>query len=80
MQMATAWLCAMFMPDSFASDVSAGPLAWLAIAGFGICFLPETWDIRFGTSRKWAPVYAAGMLMAYFFINGSDTVFLYYQF
>jgi len=42
--------------------------------------LPETWEIRLGTGLRWAPVYAAGFLIAYLFVNQAQTVFLYYQF
>ena len=42
--------------------------------------LPETWDIRFGIRYRWAPAYALGFLLAYLFVNGRHSVFLYYQF
>jgi len=42
--------------------------------------LPETWYIRFGTRIRWAVAYAAAFVFAYLFMNGQQTVFLYYQF
>ena len=50
-----------------------------------LCFvavntLPETWDIRFPKTVRWAPVYALSLLLAYLFMNGAESTFLYYQF
>jgi hypothetical protein len=42
--------------------------------------LRETWYFRFSTTRRWAPVYAMGLVFAYFLMNGRETVFLYFQF
>ncbi|MEO8593558.1 MAG: MBOAT family O-acyltransferase [Candidatus Solibacter sp.] len=60
----------------------AGPLAvlWVWFGLLAVIFLPESWDIRFGTQRRWAPVYAAGLFIAYLFMKQTKTVFLYYQF
>src|SRR5438132_5182521 len=53
-------------------------LIWWAGAGLiAVNVVPETWDFRFGTRRRWGLVYALGMLVAYCFMNGRQTVFLY---
>jgi len=58
-----------------------GALAVWALGGLtAVNLAPETWDIHFGTRLRWAPVYAAALLVAYLFVNQQQTVFLYYQF
>lgn len=79
LEMAGTWLAAMATPDGLSLPAKSH-LLWLTLAGFGVCFLPETWDLRFGSTRKWAAAYAFGLFATYFFMNGSETVFLYYQF
>jgi alginate O-acetyltransferase complex protein AlgI len=61
-----------------------GPAPQLLLL-IGGCFLavnllPETWDIRFGVRRHWALVYSLTFFVAYLFMNGKKSVFLYYQF
>ena len=53
---------------------------WLLIALLLIAFAPETWDLKLGTRRRWAVAYAFAFALAYLFMNGNPTVFLYYQF
>jgi len=36
--------------------------------------------MKLGTSRRWAPVYAAALLIAYLFMKQHPSIFLYYQF
>jgi alginate O-acetyltransferase complex protein AlgI len=67
---------------SLTSGTPVPPSAVLVV-GIGlmsVVVLPESWDIRFGKRRRWAPVYAVGLFIAYLFMNQSNTVFLYYQF
>ena len=54
----------------------------LLIAGslIAVNTVPETWDIRLGITRKWAYAYSCMFFVAYLFMNGNDSVFLYYQF
>lgn len=42
--------------------------------------VPEAWDLRLGGTRKWAYAYSLVFFVAYLFMNGKDSVFLYYQF
>jgi alginate O-acetyltransferase complex protein AlgI len=78
--MAQAWLGRMVGIGAAAGEVPAALVAWIAVALVLVNVAPETWDIRFGTRRRWAPVYAAGLFVAYFFVNQQPSVFLYYQF
>lgn len=55
-------------------------MALVALCFVAVNLLPETWDVRFPTLRRAAPLYAAGLVFAYLFMNGADSVFLYYQF
>jgi len=80
LDMALTWLGKMFTPATLATDFPLASAWMIAVALAAICFVPETWDIRFPTTRRWAPVYAAGLLLTYFFMNGRESVFLYYQF
>jgi alginate O-acetyltransferase complex protein AlgI len=53
------------------------------LAGFGLAivsFAPETWDIRFGTTWRWALAYAALFVSAYIFMSAGTSPFIYYQF
>ena len=78
--MAATWLRKMLSFSGAAVSVSSNTLAWISVSLLAVAFLPETWDVRFPTARRWAPVYATAFLFAYFFMNGTETVFLYYQF
>ena len=55
-------------------------LAWIGAALLLIRFVPEAWEFRFSTRPRWAIVYALAFLVCYLFMNGAETVFLYYQF
>ena len=78
--MALTWLGKMFHPGLSAVTLNWQSLAWLAVAAAWTYGLRETWYFRFGISRRWAPVYAMGLVFAYFLMNGRETVFLYFQF
>jgi hypothetical protein len=60
--------------------VPASLVLWVIAGLLLVNLLPETWDIRFGTRLRWAPVYATAFAIAYLFVNQQQTVFLYYQF
>ncbi|HEY3417486.1 MAG TPA: MBOAT family O-acyltransferase, partial [Armatimonadota bacterium] len=82
MIMTGAWLGKMF---GVGADLSLGSVPKMLFLMVAVCLvavntLPETWDINFGLRRRWAVVYALGMFTAYLFLNGRETVFLYYQF
>jgi hypothetical protein len=42
--------------------------------------VPETWDVEFRSSRRWVTAYAVAFVIAYLFMNGRESLFLYYQF
>jgi alginate O-acetyltransferase complex protein AlgI len=78
--MAGVWLGKMFGVGAASGEVPALLVAWVVTGLILVNVAPETWDIRFGTRRRWAPVYAAVLLVAYLFVNQQPSVFLYYQF
>ena len=78
--MASSWLRQMFLPPRVSWNVSLGAVAWVLCGLLTVLFVPETWDIRFSTRRRWAVAYALAFALTYPFINGSPSVFLYYQF
>ena len=62
---------------------AGAPLALLAI--IALCFaasnsLPSSWEFDYKRTLPWAAAYAASLFVAYLFMNGRETVFLYYQF
>lgn len=80
LSMATDWLGKMAGVGAGAAAWSSALLLWVIAGVVMVNVLPETWDIRFDARLRWAPIYAAGFLMAYLFLNQQQTVFLYYQF
>ena len=78
--MAADWLGRMAGLSGGTGVVPAALVAWIAAGLLLVSFVPETWDIRFGTRLRWAPVYATAFFIAYLFVNQQQTVFLYYQF
>jgi len=42
--------------------------------------LPETWDWKFSSRPRMAVAWATAFVCIYFFMNGTESVFLYYQF
>ena len=63
-----------------ASLITSG-IGVLVVTGLiAINVVPETWDVRFPYGRRFAPAVAVALFVCYLFVNGSDTVFLYYQF
>jgi alginate O-acetyltransferase complex protein AlgI len=53
---------------------------WIALASALVVWVPEAWEFRFSTKRRWAVAYAFGFVVCYLFMNGVRSVFLYYQF
>jgi alginate O-acetyltransferase complex protein AlgI len=78
--MAVTWLARMMFVHPGVQPVPVTLATWAALCFLAVNTLPETWDIRFGTRLRWAPVYAAGLFLVYLFMNGRQSVFLYYQF
>jgi hypothetical protein len=70
----------MFGVGAGSEGPSALLVALVVLALVAVNSVPETWDIRFGTRYRWATVYAVCFFFAYLFVNGRDSVFLYYQF
>jgi alginate O-acetyltransferase complex protein AlgI len=77
--MAGEWLAAM-VPHGNLGAVPPALAVWLAAAFTWAWFVPETWDLRFPTRRRWALAYAALFFLTFLAMNGTKTVFLYYQF
>lgn len=80
LSMAADWLGKMAGIGDGAAMVPATLIVWAIVGFVMVNALPETWDIRFNSRLRWAPVYAAGFLIAYLFLNQQQSVFLYYQF
>lgn len=80
LSMAVEWLEKMVGIGVGASSAPDGLLVLVVACFIAVNLLPETWHFRWGLSRRWAVVYALGFVVAYLFMNGRETVFLYYQF
>jgi len=80
LSMAGAWLAKLAGQGAGDGTVPAALVLWVAVGLLLVNLAPETWDLRFGTRLRWAPVYAAAFLIAYLFVNQQASVFLYYQF
>ncbi|GAA5534566.1 MBOAT family protein [Deinococcus aluminii] len=78
--MATEWLGKMVGIGTGTGDVPRTLMVMCLLCFVAVNTLPETWDIRFPKTVRWAPVYALSLVLAYVFMNGSDSTFLYYQF
>ena len=78
--MAGTWLSAMAGLGTGMEVVPRALIGWALVGLLAVNTLPETWDIRFGVTRRWAAVYAAGFFIAYLYLNETPTIFLYYQF
>lgn len=78
--MATSWLKQMFLPTSLSWNVSPVSVAWILCGLIVVFFVPETWDLRLSYSKGWAVAYGFGFVVTYLFMNGTESVFLYYQF
>jgi len=78
--MAGLWLGKMLGLGAGQGVVPAALVLWVVVGLLLVNLVPETWEVRFGTRLRWAPVYATAFLVAYLFVNQQQTVFLYYQF
>jgi alginate O-acetyltransferase complex protein AlgI len=78
--MALQWLRHMFVGRMGSLATVRHPAAWTAVALVIAATVPEAWEMRFGTSRRWAVLWGVLFVMTYFFMNGKESVFLYYQF
>jgi alginate O-acetyltransferase complex protein AlgI len=78
--MARIWLWKLFGGAAVGGGVTLRLWLWVAASLLLVNLIPETWCFRFGTTRRWAIVYATAFFVAYLFMNGAKTVFLYYQF
>ena len=78
--MAFTWLRAMCGWGGGAAG--GGWTLWImTILGLAaVAWAPETWDLRFGTTRRWVVLYALLFVAAYFFMHDRGAPFLYYQF
>ena len=79
-QMATSWLGQMFLPTTISWNVLPKAMGWVAFASLVVFLVPETWNLHFSTRRRWAVVFALALLFTYLLMNGTESVFLYYQF
>jgi len=80
LDMAGQWIARMLGSGVGYQDAPVALVVWVTLCLVAVNTVPETWDIRFGTRHRWAPVYAFGFFLAYLFVNGRHSVFLYYQF
>jgi alginate O-acetyltransferase complex protein AlgI len=78
--MATSWLGQMFLPATLSWNVLPKTAAWVAFGLMVVFAVPETWDLHFSYRRRWAVVFALAFLFTYLFMNGTESIFLYYQF
>jgi alginate O-acetyltransferase complex protein AlgI len=80
LDMAGHWAARMLGVGTGSQSAPTGLVVLVAMCFTAVNIVPETWDIRFGTRYRWAPIYAIGLFLAYLFVNGRNSVFLYYQF
>lgn len=81
--MASVWLSRMAGMGGMGGNGQTGPnmlVASVALCFFASNILPSSWDIRFKPTLGWAAFCACGLFVAYLFMNGQESVFLYYQF
>lgn len=78
---AATWLARMAAIGGPGGLGPGNALPLLVAAGLAVVvFFPETWDVRFGTGRRWALAYAAVFVCAYIFMSVGTSPFIYYQF
>jgi alginate O-acetyltransferase complex protein AlgI len=78
--MAVVWLRRMAGLGSGAEPPPAGLLVWALACVAAVNTIPETQQLHLGRARRWAFAYAIGFFVAYVYMNGRQSVFLYYQF
>jgi alginate O-acetyltransferase complex protein AlgI len=78
--MAFTWLGKMAGVGTLYDDISV-KFVLLIVLAFAACnIIPETWHMKFPLTRRWTVIYAFCFFVAYLFMNGAHTVFLYFQF
>ena len=81
LSMALVWLKKLAGRGTPATEgPPAALLLLLVLCGFATALLPESWDLVYKPSRRGAVVGAIALFAAYLFMNGRNSVFLYYQF
>ena len=78
--MAIAWLRQMGGLGSGTDAPPFGLAVWVLLCVVAVNGFPETWNLSLGRTRRWVVAYALGFFIAYLYLNGRETVFLYYQF
>jgi alginate O-acetyltransferase complex protein AlgI len=78
--MAWAWLGKLITPGGGMDPSLARPLLWTMVGLAWAWLLPETWDWKFSSRPRMAVAWATAFVCIYFFMNGTESVFLYYQF
>jgi alginate O-acetyltransferase complex protein AlgI len=78
--MAADWLGKMFGFGVGTDRCPKDLLRWLALCLIAANTLPASWDFKFKPSPAQATACAVALFVAYLFMNGQNTVFLYYQF
>jgi alginate O-acetyltransferase complex protein AlgI len=78
--MAVVWLRRMAGLGNGAEPPPAGLLLWALVCVAAVNAIPETQQLHLGQTRRWAVAYAIAFFAAYLYMNGRQSVFLYYQF
>jgi hypothetical protein len=78
--MAWVWLQRMAGIGNGTTGAGGNLVAWVTVLLIFVNLVPDTWHWRWGTSRRWAVVYAVCFLIAYLHMNSRTSPFLYYQF
>ncbi len=79
-EMAWTWLGQMFGGAPLWGGIAPQLLFWVVLALILANTVKETQYFRFPSAPRWSVVYALTFFLAYLFMNGAKTVFLYYQF
>jgi alginate O-acetyltransferase complex protein AlgI len=79
-EMAWTWLGKMFGGAPVTGGITPQLFFWAGLSLVLVNAVKETQYFTFPSRPRWAVIYAATFFMAYLFMNGAKTVFLYYQF
>ena len=79
-RMAISWLGQMFLPSGASWNVLPVAMSWVAVGLLVTFLVPETWNLHFSSRKRWAVICALAFLVTYLFMNGTESVFLYYKF
>ena len=80
LEMAWVWLQRMSGIRNGTIGARSGLVGWVIVLLLFVNLTPDTFHWRWGTSRRWAVVYAVGFWLAYLYMNSGTSPFLYYQF